>query len=123
MGFQFFNLSILYVCKGAQIIDMMLLVIDAQKGIQTQTAECIILGEILRRKLLVVVNKVDLWAEPERADKLKKLKAKLQKTLAKTAFGDHVAIYDVAALTGLHVKVCSEFHLYFMQWFNKSTDF
>jgi selenocysteine-specific elongation factor len=34
------------VIGGAQIIDLMLLVIDAGKGMQTQTAECLILGEI-----------------------------------------------------------------------------
>ena len=31
---------------GAQIIDAMILVIDIVKGIQTQTAECIVLGEV-----------------------------------------------------------------------------
>lgn len=35
------------IIGGAQIIDLMMLVIDLTKGIQTQTAECLILGEIL----------------------------------------------------------------------------
>lgn len=34
------------IIGGAQIIDLMLLVIDATKGIQTQTAECIVIGEV-----------------------------------------------------------------------------
>ena len=32
---------------GAQIIDLMVLVIDINKGVQTQTAECLVLAEIL----------------------------------------------------------------------------
>ena len=35
------------IIGGAQIIDLMILVVDMTKGIQTQTAECLILGEIL----------------------------------------------------------------------------
>ena len=50
------------VIGGASIIDLMLLVVDCQKLIQTQTFECIVLGEILMEKLLVALNKVDLFA-------------------------------------------------------------
>jgi selenocysteine-specific elongation factor len=53
---------------GAAIMDVMLLVIDATKGIQTQTAECLVLGEMLVQQLLIVVNKADLLqAEKDRA--------------------------------------------------------
>ena len=45
---------------GAQIIDMMLLVIDITKGMQTQTAECLVIGEITCDKMIVVLNKIDL---------------------------------------------------------------
>jgi selenocysteine-specific elongation factor len=48
------------VIGGASIIDLMILVVDCQKLIQTQTAECIVLGEILMDKLLVAFNKIDL---------------------------------------------------------------
>lgn len=44
---------------GAQIIDLMILVVDIVKGMQTQTAECLIIGEIICNKMLVVLNKVD----------------------------------------------------------------
>lgn len=47
------------VIGGASIIDFMILVVD-NKGIQTQTSECIILGEIIIDDLMVVLNKVDL---------------------------------------------------------------
>lgn len=56
------------VLVGAQIIDMMLLVIDATKGIQTQTAECIIVGELLSQCAVVALNKTDLFP-PERRGK------------------------------------------------------
>ena len=46
------------VVGGAQIIDMMILLVDVTKGIQTQTAECIVIGEITTDKLVVVLNKV-----------------------------------------------------------------
>jgi selenocysteine-specific elongation factor len=32
------------IIGGAAIIDLMLLVIDSSKGIQTQTAECLVIG-------------------------------------------------------------------------------
>jgi selenocysteine-specific elongation factor len=39
----------------------MILVIDCQQGVQTQTAECIVIGELLiRKRLVVALNKVDL---------------------------------------------------------------
>ena len=47
------------IIGGAQIIDMIILVIDANKGIQTQTAECIVIGEITTDNLIIVLNKVD----------------------------------------------------------------
>lgn len=46
------------VIGGAQIMDLMILVIDVTKGIQTQTAECIVLGEITTDQMIVVLNKI-----------------------------------------------------------------
>ena len=45
---------------GAQIIDLMLLVVDIVKGMQTQTAECLVIGQITCQSMLVVLNKADL---------------------------------------------------------------
>ena len=45
------------VIGGAQIIDLVLLVIDVTKGIQTQTAECIVIAEILANRMVIVLNK------------------------------------------------------------------
>jgi len=52
---------------GAQIIDLMLLVVDITKGVQTQTAECLIIGEITCDKMVVVLNKVDLIEQAKRS--------------------------------------------------------
>lgn len=54
------------IIGGAQIIDMMMLIVDVTKGLQTQTAECLVIGEILCEKLVVVLNKVDLLKEEKR---------------------------------------------------------
>lgn len=75
------------VIGGVQIIDLTLLIIDITKGIQTQTAECIIIAELFTSKLLVVLNKVDLLEDH------KMLEAKmvaLRKVFAKTKFGAEV---------------------------------
>ena len=44
----------------------MILVVDVTKGIQTQTAECLVIGEILCNSLVVVLNKIDLFPENQR---------------------------------------------------------
>ncbi|XP_053964670.1 selenocysteine-specific elongation factor [Anastrepha ludens] len=92
------------IIGGAQIIDLMLLVVDAQKGIQTQTAECIVIGELLRRKLIIVVNKIDLLEKSTRAAQLQKLNAKLRKTLEQTTFDPGSSIFNVSALERINVK-------------------
>ncbi len=51
----------------------MLLVIDITKGIQTQTAECLIIGEITCDMMLVVLNKIDLIEEAQRQSTIDKV--------------------------------------------------
>lgn len=48
-------LMLLSVIGGAQIIDVVLLVIDITKGIQTQTAECLVIAEVSTDKMVVCV--------------------------------------------------------------------
>lgn len=48
------------VLGAAAIIDYLMLVIDLQKGIQPQTAECIVLASILAKPVVVLLNKADL---------------------------------------------------------------
>lgn len=58
---------------GSQIIDMMLLVVDVVKGMQTQTAECLVIGEILCDRMIVVLNKIDLVPEAKRSSTIEKV--------------------------------------------------
>ncbi|XP_003741247.1 selenocysteine-specific elongation factor [Galendromus occidentalis] len=74
------------VIGGAQIIDVMLLVIDVTKGVQTQTAECLIIGEICCDRMLIVLNKLDLLDGGPAA--LEKIKTRMRKTLELTKFKD-----------------------------------
>lgn len=92
------------IVGGAQIIDLMMLVVDAQKGIQTQSAECLVIGELLGKKLLVVINKIDTLPTEQREVKLEKLRNRIKKTLAETSFGDRVPIYSVSALEGENIE-------------------
>ncbi|CBZ55511.1 putative elongation factor Tu GTP-binding domain-containing protein [Neospora caninum Liverpool] len=85
------------IIGGAQIIDLVLLVIDATKGIQTQTAECLVVAELLARHLIVVLNKIDLFPEATREKKVASVTAKLRGVFAQTAFGADVPIVPVAA--------------------------
>jgi selenocysteine-specific elongation factor len=41
----------------------MFLIIDITKGIQAQTAECIIIAELFTKRVIVVLNKVDMVEE------------------------------------------------------------
>ncbi|KAK9842481.1 hypothetical protein WJX81_002027 [Elliptochloris bilobata] len=74
------------VIGGAQIIDLMMLVVDVTKGIQAQTAECLVVGEIATQRLLVVLNKVDLLPEAERPKLVARARRRLSQTLAATKF-------------------------------------
>lgn len=51
----------------------MILVVDVTKGIQTQTAECLVIGEVLCDNLIVVMNKTDLLPEQKRQAAIEKV--------------------------------------------------
>lgn len=76
------------IIGGAQIIDMFVLVIDIVKGVQTQTAECLIIGEICCDKMLIVLNKLDLVEEGKREAAIDKMTKRLLKTLEPTKFAN-----------------------------------
>ena len=87
------------IIGGAQIIDMILLVVDANKGIQTQTAECIVIGEITTDNMVVVLNKVDTIPEEEREAKIERVSNRIRKVFASTKFSG-VPIVPTAAAVG-----------------------
>ena len=76
------------IIGGAQIIDMVLLVVDANKGIQTQTAECLVIAEMTTQNLVVVLNKIDLFPLNEREERLKQVQDRIRGALSKTRFAD-----------------------------------
>nr|CCC90062.1 putative selenocysteine-tRNA-specific elongation factor [Trypanosoma congolense IL3000] len=87
------------VLGGAQIIDVIILVIDACKGVQTQTAECIVIGEVLNKPLVVVINKIDAvqgLTQAEQRANLDKLRRRLRKTFERTRW-PHVSMVEVSA--------------------------
>ncbi|PJF17483.1 hypothetical protein PSACC_02706 [Paramicrosporidium saccamoebae] len=72
------------LCASA-IIDAVVLVVGPE-GIQTQTAECLVLAECTTERLLVALTKMDLFTEPDRSKKIEELKTKIGKVLAATKF-------------------------------------
>uniref|UniRef100_A0A182STV8 Tr-type G domain-containing protein n=1 Tax=Anopheles maculatus TaxID=74869 RepID=A0A182STV8_9DIPT len=83
---------------------MMLLVIDSEKGIQPQTAECLIIGELTCRKMIVVLNKIDSLRDPAQKRKtLDRLRKGIASVLSKMAF-DETPLVAISATTGENVS-------------------
>ncbi|XP_034022541.1 selenocysteine-specific elongation factor [Thalassophryne amazonica] len=76
------------IIGGAQIIDLMMLVVDVVKGMQTQTAECLLIGELTCPRMVVVLNKIDLLPPNKRQSAIEKMTKRMHKTLESTRFKD-----------------------------------
>lgn len=50
-----------------------MLVVDITKGVQTQTAECLVIGDITCDHMIVVLNKVDLVPQEKREAQVEKV--------------------------------------------------
>ncbi|XP_061114119.1 selenocysteine-specific elongation factor [Conger conger] len=74
------------IIGGAQIIDLMMLVVDVVKGVQTQTAECLVIGELTCPRMVVVLNKTDLLPAAKRQAAIEKMTKRMHKTLENTRF-------------------------------------
>ena len=83
------------VIAGASIIDTMILVIDAIKGIQAQTVECILLSEILCDKICVAFNKIDLV---KKENEIETKVSKLRTIFSKTKFGNDLPIVPISSI-------------------------
>jgi selenocysteine-specific elongation factor len=81
------------VLAGSRIIDIALLVVDAVKGFEPQTAECLVIAEIITPLLLVVVNKSDLVSEAD----MVRIENRIRNTLRRTTFGLDTPIVFVSA--------------------------
>ncbi|ELR21543.1 selenocysteinespecific elongation factor, putative [Acanthamoeba castellanii str. Neff] len=87
------------IIGGAQIMDLALLVIDAVKGIQTQTAECLVIAEMTTDRLLMVLNKTDMLPADNRAAHVKKAEERVRRGLKGTKFAE-APMVAVAACPG-----------------------
>ena len=88
------------IIGGAQIIDLVILVIDVTRGIQTQTAECIIISEITTNNLIIVLNKIDLIPEEERETRVAMEESRIRDKLKNSKFCNVPFIRFAAAVGG-----------------------
>ena len=72
------------IIGGAQIINLMMLVVDVTKGMQTQTAECLVIGKITSDRMIIVLNKTDMLPHEKRQVMIEKMTKKLKMTLQAT---------------------------------------
>jgi selenocysteine-specific elongation factor len=87
------------IIGGAQIIDMVLLVVDCVKGWQAQTTECLVLAELTSPCLVVALNKADQFQVSERESQLRDAEVLVRKRLAGTRFAN-APVVGVAACVG-----------------------
>jgi len=87
------------IIGGAQIINLMLLVVDVTKGMQTQTAECLVIGQITSDRMIVVLNKTDMLPKEKRSALIEKMTKRLKQTLQNTKFSE-AKIIPVSAKPG-----------------------
>lgn len=87
------------IIGGAQIIDSVLLVVDAYKGWQAQTTECLVLAELTSPYLVVALNKIDMFPEDEREERVEQAKKKVRERLQHSRFRD-APLIGVAACVG-----------------------
>ncbi|OEU08059.1 P-loop containing nucleoside triphosphate hydrolase protein [Fragilariopsis cylindrus CCMP1102] len=91
------------IIGGAQIIDIVLLVVDAYKGWQAQTTECLVLAELTSSTLIIALNKIDMFPIAEREQRLQEATQKVRERLKQsTKFNDpsQVPIIGVSACMG-----------------------
>lgn len=81
------------IISGAQIIDLVILVVDVTKGIQTQTAECIVIAEICASQMIIVLNKIDLVEPSLREKTIQKVSDSIKKALQSTKFSNSRIVY------------------------------
>eukprot|EP00007_Cunea_sp_BSH-02190019_P001109 CAMPEP_0174236238 /NCGR_PEP_ID=MMETSP0417-20130205/5427_1 /TAXON_ID=242541 /ORGANISM="Mayorella sp, Strain BSH-02190019" /LENGTH=719 /DNA_ID=CAMNT_0015314851 /DNA_START=111 /DNA_END=2266 /DNA_ORIENTATION=+ len=95
------------ILGGAQLMDIMILLVDVTKGIQPQTGEGLVIGEIamLHRwgragtagRLVVVLNKMDVLPPSRRQTQLSKVRRALTGVLARTAFTANCPLIELSA--------------------------
>lgn len=87
------------IIGGAQTVDTLLLVVDATRGFQPQTAEGLVLGTLTAGRLVVALTKTDLLAPATRAAALARATARVAHVLARTRFAG-APVVPVCARSG-----------------------
>ena len=87
------------IIGGAQIIDMVLLVVDAFRGWQAQTTECLVLAELTSPNLVIALNKVDQFPPNEREARIQQAQQAVWERLKHTRFAKAPAV-GVSACVG-----------------------
>jgi selenocysteine-specific elongation factor len=97
------------IIGGAQIIDMVLLVVDSVKGWQAQTTECLVLAELTSPHLVVALNKADQFeAGVVRETKLREAEEQVRVRLRPTRFANAPVIGVAACVGGEKVAATPE---------------
>lgn len=88
------------------------LVVDVTKGIQTQTAECLVIGGLSCNRMIVALNKIDALDVDKRDKEIERMRKKISKTLADTPFKD-APIVAVSAASSINITefmdVCKQY--------------
>ena len=82
--------------RGADVTDIVVLVVAANDGIMPQTREAIAHSKAAGKTIIVAINKCDLAA----ADPMKTKSGLMEEGLVPTDFGGDVECVEVSALTG-----------------------
>lgn len=89
------------ILGGARIIDMVLLVVDVQKGLQPQSIESLVVAELaVQHHVVVALNKIDLVPERVREKRVRRVQSEIRAFLTThfKSFRDQVVpIIPVAA--------------------------
>lgn len=96
------------IIGGAQIIDMIVLVVDINKGIQAQTIECIAIGEMTSNSMIIVLNKVDKIPIDNREIKIEEMKKEMRCTFNNTKFSNAPIVVAAAAIGGEKVAAIND---------------
>jgi len=96
------------IIGGSQIIDMVLLVIDATKGMQTQTWECLSIAEIFSQNIIIALNKIDLFPKADRSICLQKMENNIRKVLSETTYKDSPIVGVSASIGAANGSNCSK---------------
>lgn len=83
---------------------MALMVIDIQKGIQTQTAEGLVIAQITVDEMVVVINKIDTIPDDAREQKIQRCLAVLKKAFSNTRFANSMMIPYSAKVPNLFLR-------------------